>query len=178
MLLCCSCWPRANFVARLVFALTGSSPTLLLLVLLLRHYFADMRHQLPEASYMDWRTLTLQESSRLPIVGSTARRSLCPQISSETKNAKHRRLSFQGKGLKTYSYTQKAGNWKWLTAWWFALSIGPGYIKFLQPGLEVASNLKESLRQEHSQAPTTRPKRHLQYLYGWEQARSFPRPLG
>lgn len=127
---CCPCWPRTNCNPGLSLLSLASSPTLLLLLMC---YFAAMRTQLLEASYMDWR-IGLQESPKPSIVRSIAKRSLCPQISRETRNAKHRGLYFQWEKWKPSSSNQ-AGNWRWLKACWFALSVGPGFIKLLPPGL-------------------------------------------
>lgn len=86
-------------------------------------------------------------------IGSIAQRSFCPQMSRETRNVKHTGLSFQWERWNTHSSTQKAGNWKWLTAWWFVLGQ-----TILQPGLEVASNLNDLFSQGLSQAPITRTR--------------------
>lgn len=54
---------------------------------------------------------------------SIAGRSLRPQISRETRNAKHTVLSFQWERWKPCSSIQKAENWKWL-AWWSDYLLG------------------------------------------------------
>lgn len=79
-----------------------------------------------------------------PSVGSIAWWSLCPKISWKTRNVKHAGLFFQGERCKYYSSVKKAGNWMWLIAQWSALSLGPGFIKLLEPVLEMASNLNDS----------------------------------
>lgn len=64
---------------------------------------------------------------------------LPPQISKETRSVKHVRL-FPMQRCKTSSSLQKTGNWKWLTAWWSVLSVGPG---LLQPGPAVVNSLED-----------------------------------
>lgn len=47
----------------------------------------------------------------------------------------------KGKDVKTIF--KKAGNWRCLIAQWSVLSVGPGFVKLLEPVLEMASNLND-----------------------------------
>lgn len=53
MLLCCPCWPRVNFVARLAFALTGKLTYPVAACAIAEALLADMRSRLLEAFYAD-----------------------------------------------------------------------------------------------------------------------------
>lgn len=98
----------------------------------------DICHFSKTTSFLPW----------VQCVGSTAQRSLSPQISWGTRDGKHTGLHFQWeREKKTHSSTQKAENWRWSAAWWPVFSVGSGHTKLLQSGLEVTSNLNGSHNQ-------------------------------
>lgn len=64
----------------------------------------------------------------------------CAHRSPEKPEMSHTQDCSLGGMDKNYSSVQKAGNWKWSTAWWSVLSVEPGHIKIPWPRPEVASN--------------------------------------
>lgn len=78
------------------------------------------------------------------------------QTSIEARNINHAGAS--PKGGDACSSTQKAGNWRRLTAWWAALSVAPDHIKLQQPEMEGASNLNDPHSQTLPQAPPFRTR--------------------
>lgn len=99
---------------------------------------SEIMHNMTYAAQLAIRT------SKFYLVGSIM--VLAPtycSISRETRNVEHAGLPSQRNGHIICSSIQKVGNWRWLTAYWSALSIGLSRIKLLYPGPQGASTLND-----------------------------------